>query len=130
MGGFVVGRPPVFGFDCCFTLATAYTMPLIKPTAIAETLGTVTGASKKIRPLSAIGSLLSAPTMEYVVEEVTRTHQAEVYDMNTDERPEKIMAKTRLFRRSGGKLMLMFSEDQFSKNTEQTKRIGIESTLL
>lgn len=68
--------------------------------------------------------------MEYVVEEVTRTHQAEVYDMNTDERPEKIMAKTRLFRRSGGKLMLMFSEDQFSKNTEQTKRIGIESTLL
>lgn len=45
---------------------------------IAETEAKVTGASKKTRPERAIGSLLRAPTIEYVVEEVTRTHQAEV----------------------------------------------------
>ena len=64
IGGFVVGSTPVFGFEFCLTLAKAYTIPLTKPTAIAETLGTVTGASKNIRPLTAIGSLLSAPTIE------------------------------------------------------------------
>ena len=45
---------------------------------MAETLGIVIGASKKMRPLRAMGNLLRAPTMEYVVDEVTRTHQAEV----------------------------------------------------
>ena len=69
---------PVFGLDDCFTLANAYTIPLTKPTPIADTLGRVTGASKKISPLKAIGNLLRAPTMEYVVDEVTRTHHAEV----------------------------------------------------
>lgn len=64
MGAFVVGSPPVFGFDPCLTLAKAYTIPLTKPTAIAETLGIVTGASKNMRPLKAIGSLLRAPTIE------------------------------------------------------------------
>ena len=53
-------------------------MPLRKPTAMAETLGMVIGASKKMRPLKAMGSLLRAPTIEYVVDEVTRTHHAEV----------------------------------------------------
>lgn len=53
-------------------------MPLTKPTKMAETLPNVTGASKKTRPETAIGSLFKAPTIEYVVEEVTRTHQAEV----------------------------------------------------
>ena len=56
----------------------AYTMPLIEPITIAETLGTVTGASKKTRPLTAMGILFKAPTIEYVVDEVTRTHQADV----------------------------------------------------
>lgn len=35
------------------------------------------GASKKIKPDKAIGSLFKAPTIEYVVDEVTRTHQPE-----------------------------------------------------
>lgn len=73
-----VGRMPVFGFDDSLVLATAYTMPLTKPTKIAETLGSVTGASKKMRPEIAMGNLFRAPTIEYVVEEVARTHQAEV----------------------------------------------------
>lgn len=66
-------------------------MPLTKPTKIADTLPKVTGASKNTRPLTAIGSLLRAPTMEYVVDEVTRTAHAEVYEMKTEERPEMIM---------------------------------------
>lgn len=99
--GFVVGNPPpIFACADCLTLARAYTIPEMNPTAIAETLGAVTGASKKIRPLIAIGSLLRAPTMEYVVEEVTRTHQADVYEMKTEESPEKIMASMILWRRS------------------------------
>jgi hypothetical protein len=36
----------------------------MKPTAIAEMLAKVLGASKKIRPLRAIGSLFRAPTIE------------------------------------------------------------------
>lgn len=63
-GGFVVGRIPVLGLAFCLTLATAYTIPLINPTTMAVTLGTVTGASKKMRPDSAIGSLFKAPTIE------------------------------------------------------------------
>ncbi len=105
-------------------------MPLTKPTAMAETLGKVTGALKKTRPLTARGSLLRAPTIEYVVDEVTRTHQADVYEMNTDDRPENIMASTMLFRRSAGKFLLTFSEDQFSKKIEQTRRIGMDRRLL
>lgn len=55
---------------------------------MAETEPKVTGASKKISPEIAIGSLLRDPTMEYVVEEVTRIHQAEAYEMNMVPRPE------------------------------------------
>ncbi len=68
---------PCPGFPCQI-FATVYTSPLMKPTAIAPTLPTVTGASKNTSPEMASGSLLSAPTMEYVVEDVIRTHQAEV----------------------------------------------------
>lgn len=126
----MVGKPGAFGFELCLTFASAYTRPLTKPTPIAETLGRVTGASKKIRPLRARGSLFRAPTMEYVVDEVTRTHQAEVYEMNTDERPEKIIAIIRFVRCGAGKFLLTFSEDQFSTTSEQTSKIGIESRLL
>lgn len=105
-------------------------MPLTKPTAIADTLGIVTGVSKNTSPLNAMGNLLSAPTMEYVVDDVTRTHQAEVYEMNTDESPEKTMAKIKLLRLSIGKFLLTFSDDQFSRKIEQARRIGIDKTLL
>lgn len=68
--------------------------------------------------------------MEYVVDDVTRTHQADVYEMNTDESPEKTMAKIRLLRLSIGKFLLTFSDDQFSRKIEQARRIGIDKTLL
>ena len=55
---------------------------------IADTLPNVTGAEKKMSPLTAIGSLLRAPTIEYVVEDVTRIHQAEQYEMKIVARPE------------------------------------------
>jgi hypothetical protein len=90
----------------------------------------VTGAEKKINPLNAIGSLFKAPTMEYVVEEVTRTHHADVYEINTEERPEKTMAITRLVRSSGGKLWSMLAWDQSSRKREQKRMTGMESKLL
>lgn len=62
--GLVVGKMPTFGLAFCLIFATAYTMPLTNPIMMADTLGKVTGASKKINPESAIGSLFSAPTME------------------------------------------------------------------
>ena len=128
---FVVGSPPpIFACVDCLTFASAYTMPETNPTPIAETPGIVTGASKKMRPLRAMGSLFRAPTIEYVVEEVTRTHQADVYEMKTEERPEKIMARMIFWRRSVGKFFSIFSEDQFSTKMEATSRIGMERTLL
>lgn len=129
--GFVVGNPPpALAFADCLTFASAYTIPLMNPTPIAETDGIVTGASKNIRPLSAIGNLLRAPTMEYVVDEVTRTHQADVYEMNTEERPENTMAAMILLRCSMGKFFVTFSEDQFSTKMEAMRRMGVERTLL
>lgn len=97
---------------------------------MADTLPKVTGASKKIRPESASGSLFSAPTIEYVVDEVTRTHHADVYEMNTDERPDRTMAKKMLDRFTGGKLRRMFSEDQSSRKRVQSTNKGIERRLL
>ena len=47
------------------------------PMMIAPTEKIVAGVPKKMRPDSATGSLFNAPTMEYVVEDVTRTHHAE-----------------------------------------------------
>ena len=55
---------------------------------IAVTLPNVTGAAKNTIPAIDIGSLLRAPTMEYVVDEVTRIHQAEQYEIRTVPRPE------------------------------------------
>ena len=129
--GLLVGSPdPILACADCLTFASAYTIPLTNPTPIAETDGIVTGASKNMRPLSAIGNLLSAPTMEYVVDEVTRTHQAEVYEMNTEERPENTIAAMMLLRCSRGKFFVTFSEDQFSMKMEAIRRMGIERTLL
>lgn len=130
IGWLVVGRTPVLGAVFCLTFARAYTTPLTNPTPIAETLGNVTGASKKMRPESAIGSLFNAPTMEYVVDEVTRTHHADVYEMNTDDRPDMTMAIITLLRVSGGKFCLIFFEDQSSMVRVAMIRIGIDSRLL
>ena len=105
-------------------------MPLMKPTKIADTLGIVTGASKKIKPDIAIGSLLSAPTIEYVVEEVTRTHHAEVYEIKTEDKPEKIMAIMIVLRVSIGKFWMTLADDQSSTTIEATRRIGIVRRLL
>lgn len=105
-------------------------MPLTKPTKIAEQLPKVTGASKKTRPLIAMGSLFRAPTIEYVVDEVTRTHQAEVYDINTEERPEMTIAVMSGLRVSAGKFLAMLVEDQSSTNIEATSRMGMVRRLL
>ena len=97
---------------------------------MAETLGNVTGASKKTRPEMAIGSLFKAPTMEYVVEVVTRTHQAEVYEIKADDKPERTMAKKMLLRWSGGKLRVIFSDDQSSTRKVKIIKTGIDRRLL
>jgi hypothetical protein len=60
----------------------------MNPMKIAETLPNVTGAAKKIRPAMAMGSLFRAPTIEYVVDDVTRMHHAEQYEMKLAARPE------------------------------------------
>ena len=62
--GLEVGKIPTFGLAFCLIFATAYTIPLTNPTRMADTLGKVTGASKKTNPEMAIGSLLRAPTIE------------------------------------------------------------------
>lgn len=50
----------------------------MKPTPMAEIRPNVAISPKKTMPLRARGSLLRAPTMLYVVLDVTRTHQAVV----------------------------------------------------
>ena len=84
---FAVGRD-ILANSFSRILAQAYTIPLTNPIKIADTAPSVTGASKKMKPLMAIGSLLSAPTMEYVVDDVARWHQALAYEMPTAPRPE------------------------------------------
>ena len=74
--GIAVGKT-LADFSFGRTFDQAKTMPLTKPMKIAETLPKVTGALKKMRPLTAIGSLLRAPTIEYVVDDVMRMHHAE-----------------------------------------------------
>lgn len=49
----------------------------MKPKKMADTLLNVIGASKKTNPLIAMGSLFKAPTIEYVVDDVTRWHHVE-----------------------------------------------------
>ncbi|CAI4448146.1 CPA_1a_G0018290.mRNA.1.CDS.1 [Saccharomyces cerevisiae] len=68
------------------------------------------GASKKIKPDKAIGSLFKAPTIEYVVDEVTRTHQPEHESLE--------------------KLLVKLTEDQSSTQKENSNRIGRAKTLL
>jgi len=97
---------------------------------MAEQLAKVAGASKKIKPLRAIGSLFRAPTMEYVVVVVTRTHQAEVYEMKTVQRPDTIMAVMTELRLSGGKHLETLADDQSSTNSEAAMRMGTVSKLL
>jgi len=87
MVGCLVGRA-ILEAAVWRTLAHAYTRPETKPKRMAETLPTVIGAEKKISPLMAMGSLFKAPTIEYVVGDVTRTHQAEQYEMSMAARPE------------------------------------------
>lgn len=64
------------------------------------------------------------------MEDVTRTHHAEVYEMNTEERPEMTMAVIKGLRFSGGKFLAMLADDQSSINSEATRRIGMVSKLL
>lgn len=128
-GRFVIGRPDAFCCDC-FIFAIAYTIPLAEPMAIAETLGRVTGASKNIKPLTAMGILLRAPAMEYVAAEVTRTHRAEAKEMKTVPSPVRTMAMMRLVRVAGGKFFWRFTEDQSSTRREAMTRIGIVRRLL
>lgn len=97
---------------------------------IADTLPNVTGALKKTKPLTAMGNLFRAPTMEYVVEDVTRMHQAEQYEMKIVASPEYTIPIMRLFRDSRGKFFKRFSRVQFSKTKEQTNRTGMVSRLL
>lgn len=85
--GWLVGKD-ILAICDCLTFAHAYTMPLTKPMNMAETLPKVTAASKNTRPLRAMGSLFKAPTIEYVVEEVTRMHHAEQYEMKIVPAPE------------------------------------------
>ena len=130
----LVGRIPLCWLPLsaclCQTFATAKTIPLTKPTDIALTLASVTGTSKNTRPETAMGSLLSAPTIEYVVLLVTRTQLAEAYDMRMDERPVKIIAETMYVLEPSGKLSARLAADQFSRNREHTNSVGRESRLL
>ena len=64
------------------------------------------------------------------MEEVTRIHQADVYEMQTVERPEKSIAMMILFRYSRGKFLAMFVEDQSSKNREAINKMGMVRRLL
>ena len=129
MTGCWVGKDILFA-AVCLTFAHAYTIPLTNPMMIADTLPNVTGALKKTKPLTAIGSLFRAPTMEYVVEDVTRMHQAEQYDMKIVPRPEYTIPIMRLFLVSRGKFFRRLSWVQFSKRKEQMKRTGMVSRLL
>jgi hypothetical protein len=73
---------------------------------------------------------LSAPTIEYVVEDVARWHQALAYEMPTAPRPEYTMPTTRLRRVSSGKFLARFAEDQSSTRREQIIRTGMLRRLL
>ena len=102
----------------------------MKPMKMAVMLPNVFGASKKTSPETAIGSLFRAPTIEYVVEDVARTHHAEVYEMKIDASPVKIIAMTMAFRESSGKFLAMLAADQSSTNNDAARRIGIVRRLL
>ena len=98
--------------------------------AIADTLPSVIGSLKNTRPLTAMGSLLRAPTMEYVAPDVTRTHQADVYEIAAAPRPVMAIAMKMFVRVSGGKLISILVADQSSKKNVATARSGRVSRLL
>ena len=98
--------------------------------AMAIVFAIVIDSAKNSSPEMAIGSLFSAPTMLYVVLLVTRTHQAEAYEMKMEERPVKTMAVIMYVREPSGKLRAMLAEDQSSRKREQMPRMGRERRLL
>lgn len=65
-----------------------------------------------------------------MVEVVTRTHHADVYEMKTVDRPERTIAKKMLLRLFGGKLRSILVEDQSSTQRVSTIRTGIDKRLL
>jgi hypothetical protein len=65
-----------------------------------------------------------------VVEDVTRTAQAEVYEMKTVDMPEMTMTMMTVLRCSGGKFFWMFAEDQSSTRIDATRRMGMVRRLL
>ena len=77
-----------------------------------------------------MGSLLRAPTIEYVVEEVVRTHHADVYEMKTEEAPDRIMAKKIPSRLASGKFRARLADDQSSTSRVRTIKTGIDRRLL
>jgi len=68
--------------------------------------------------------------MEYVVDPVTRTHHADVYEMNTEDNPEIIIALITHVRLSAGKFNATLAEDQSSNRMENTSRMGMLKRLL
>lgn len=69
---------------------------------MAETFPVVIGSPKKIIPLAATGNLFNAPTILYVVLEVTLTHQADAYEILNADIPENNMAVMSVVRISLG----------------------------
>lgn len=65
-----------------------------------------------------------------MVEEVARTHHADVYEMKMEDRPVKTMAEMIPFLDSGGKFLDKFNPDQSSATKEAIRRTGIVSRLL
>lgn len=64
------------------------------------------------------------------MEDVTRTHHAELYEMKTVLRPERSMTARTWRSWPGGKLAAMLAEDQFSRKRELTRRTGMVRRLL
>lgn len=64
------------------------------------------------------------------MDEVTRTHHADVYEMETPETPDSSMAKRMRLRCSVGKLRARLAGDQSSRNKEARRRIGMVRRLL
>ncbi|CAI4410348.1 CRE_HP_G0096950.mRNA.1.CDS.1 [Saccharomyces cerevisiae] len=115
-------------FCCCifFCLATAYSRPDRNPRKIEKKDKKFFGASKNTNPANAMGNLFKAPTIEYVVEEVTRTHQPEQYDIPTDMSPLMTIAASE----SADKFTDKFFVDQSSIMKEKTSSKGNARTLL
>lgn len=73
----------------------------MSPKKIPDTFPVVAGSPKNRIPLAATGNLFKAPTIEYVVEDVQRTHHALPYEIKKDEIPERTIATIKDERTSG-----------------------------